>query len=282
MTKLKLMLCGGLGNQLFEYAFARALSLRCGLPLELDAVTMFKQDKMYKRHYELDAFILSDDVQICRHPQKFHRIERKIQCQLDRYRSENHRRYLQEVRPFRYQKELLTWKPETAVKILGYWQCESYFSDYASEVKNELGFKSPPLSTNWARKISGNDHAVMVHIRRVQYSRCVEKVYYHEAMKRMRETYPGCQFFCFSDDVSWAKEFLQDQEDCVVVDQEKGSAIEDLKLMTCCRHFIIANSSFSWWAAWLGEKQDSLVFAPPVSLWDNPEIIPSSWIQINN
>jgi len=277
MNKIKVLLCGGLGNQLFEYAMGRASSLRTGIPLELDAETYFRQDKKYCRHYELDLFTLPDEVKVIHHAAPFSRIERKWKLIQERNHPLDKQSFLMEKSPPTFQSELLTWQPRRAVKLLGYWQTEKYFEAVSGQIRNDLKFKTPALSTEWVKKINGEIHAVAVHIRRMQYSQCLDEVYYIKAMKQMREMYPECRFFCFSDDPEWADEFFKDEKDCEVVVQEGLPAIEDFKLFTCCRHFIIANSSFSWWAAWLGEKRGTKIFVPSSEMWDNHEVIPERW-----
>jgi hypothetical protein len=277
---IQVNLCGGLGNQLFEYAFGRSLSLRCGLPIELDAVTLFKQDRVYKRKYELDAFTLPEVVEVRRSPRLFSRFERKLQSKLDKKRELNQRQYILEERPFRFQDELLELIPANKIKIQGYWQSEKYFETNAELIRKEMQFKKQPISKEWAERLLSEPQAVAVHIRRIQYSRCLSEGYYLVAMDKMRKLVPGCTFFCFSDDPEWAVEFFKGTEDCEVVVQKNCPAIEDFKLLTQCRHFIIANSSFSWWAAWLGEKAETKVLAPSTEIWDHPQSLPQRWNQI--
>ena len=115
-------------------------------------------------------------------------------------------------------------------------------------------------------------------MRRAQYDRKLSLDYYRRAMARMRELVSRPRFYVFSDEPGWWLENGDNGPDVEVITTELLPAIEDFHVMSLCRHFIIANSSFSWWAAWLGRANEKIEVAPAGMLWDNNlDIIPESW-----
>ena len=108
--------------------------------------------------------------------------------------------------------------------------------------------------------------AVRGHVvRRVQYESAIESSYYDRAIPEMLKRVPGAKFYCFSDDLEWCRAHLLPKYPMKLIDNRGLPAIEDFQLMTHCRHFITANSSFSWWAAWLGGS-DGVVLTPQIDM----------------
>jgi len=157
------------------------------------------------------------------------------------------------------------------VYLLGYWQAHSMVAAVAPELRREFRLRKAPgeQSRQIAEQIAAAPMPVSVHFRRGDYltvfgeHSILSSEYYEAAMARMRAQFPNCSFFIFSDDVDYAREWVADRTGCVVVDHnDAATAHEDLWLMSTCRHHIIANSTFSWWGAWLNPRTDKCVTAP--------------------
>lgn len=275
---IKIFLCGGLGNQLYQYAFARSLALRSGAELKLDAASLFPLDRMYQRTFELDAFALPEDVSVIRKSPLFSRYKRKLLEWRNRGISLGASSYISEPRPLQFEPEYAAFKPTRSVSIFGYWQCEAYFSEHADAIRADLKFREPVCEEHAAlySEIISNT-SVAVHVRRVQYDRKLEIDYYKQGLVKMRKAFPEARFYVFSDDPDWWRFNGDNGPDITLVDSGSLPAIEDFKLMSMCRHFIIANSSFSWWAAWLGCHTQKKVLAPHADCWSNQDSIPVDW-----
>jgi hypothetical protein len=179
----------------------------------------------------------------------------------------------------------------------GYWQTERYFAGEAAELKRQFRVKAAPQGANaaWLKKIkAAGSRACAVHVRRGDYVSSFKAAYVHgsvglpyyaEAVKRLRAKVKGAKLFVFSDEPAWAKANLPFAAEAEFVEANPPSAPEqDLRLMAACRHFVLANSSFSWWGAWLGEGPGSRVLAP--ARWFNDpakdarDLLPPRWQKI--
>ena len=258
---------GGLGNQLFIYAAARALALRTGRQLYLDASRGYTADT-YGRSYRLDRFPIQAQVMPeawriaphLKHPR--HKLVRAMNKLLPRdmrgyyaERTNGAAAQLTQLHPVR-----------NRITLLGYWQDEDYFADQAPAIRKELAPPVPGDARNQelGRRLAGTA-SVFVHFRRVRYSHLLGRDYYQQAIDRVRGGLGAVNFVLFGDDLAWPRANL-DFGDSPVESVEHNGADElaDLWLMTCCRHAIIANSSFSWWGAWLGGSvsAERLILAP--------------------
>jgi hypothetical protein len=179
------------------------------------------------------------------------------------------------------------------VKLSGYWQCERYFADIAGIVRQEFTLREPLDAQNsaaLARIASGP--SAFLHVRRGDYvnnadynktfGTCSED-YYREATRLLRERAgPELRFYVFSNDPAWVRERKIGGEGAEVIDWNGERPERDLALMRACQHAVIANSSFSWWGAWLSRNPDKMVIAP--SAWfangmDACDLIPSDWVR---
>lgn len=277
-----MLLCGGLGNQLFQYAFARALALRSGATLVLDAVTLFRKDAKYRRTYALEGFSLPAEVVISHRRLWGESPRRKLRQLFERERPRTDRSYLLEERPLRYRPEDQALVLKRDVTLLGYWNCERYFADIERQLRRDLYFvgEIAPEQKVLATKVE-RCCSVAIHVRRTDYDRKLPMEYYRRAMTEMRVRFDQPKFYIFSDQTEWWLAHGESGPDICVVPATPLPPIADLRLMSLCRHFITANSSFSWWAAWLGHAGDKFVIAPSAAAWDNNEdILPESWRSI--
>lgn len=184
------------------------------------------------------------------------------------------------------------------VFLFGYWTSEKYFKDIAAVLREELALKEP-LSENtkrWKKIIESEKMPVSLHIRRGDY---VQKdinrkiyvqlpvSYYHKAVDLIKEYNDISSLFVFSNDIPWCKEqFKFDVPVYYVEGNDDDHGYEDMYLMSLCRHNVAANSTFSWWGAWLNRNKDKMVICPQryfnsYSRWrDSTDIWPENWIKM--
>lgn len=174
----------------------------------------------------------------------------------------------------------------------GYWQTEKYFEDIAAELRTDFAFALPLDARNLKiAEAMEKENSISIHVRRGDYlkKRRVETIgsvctlaYYHDAVTYIKERVGNPSFFIFSDDLEWVKEHLK-IENANYVDNNIGAdSYKDMQLMSLCKHNVIANSSFSWWGAWLNANPDKIVIAPDVWMKDEaiPDIVPEKWKRI--
>jgi hypothetical protein len=275
---------GGLGNQLFIYAAARALALRTGRTLYLDAIRGYTKDD-YGRNYRLGRFLqqampMPEEWRIAptlKHPR--HKIIRA----LNKFFPCNHRTYFAEQRDTS-PTQLTALNPRRArITLLGYWQNEAYFADHADTIRAEL---TPPRPTDPTNQALGEKFAagesIFLHFRRVQYWNLLGSDYYQSAIDAAHTKLSKPHFVLFGDDLNWPQQNLDFRGTSMeLITHNSGDELADLWLMSRCRHAVVANSSFSWWGAWLGDtKPDRLVFAPAQVGWD--VVMSDRWQRIVN
>jgi len=285
-------LAGGLGNQLFQYAAGRALAERHGVPLRLD-LTHLARDPL--RSYRLDRFRIAATVatpaEIARltHADVGHVLAKSFSF-LQRYLPLARRAiFVQRQDGFDPRFTALSGH----VYLIGYFQSPRYFAHMADLIRDELTLREPPDGANRALLESiMSCPAVSVHVRRGDYLTnplyrdiCTLD-YYLAAMREIVARVAAPHFFVFSDDIAWAQDHIQtDHPITYVAHNGPARDHEDLRLMRHCRHHIIANSSFSWWGAWLATHPEQLVVAPHrwlnVAAREPRELIPESWFRIS-
>lgn len=260
---------GGLGNQMFQYAYAKALQDK-GHHVKLD-ISKFKK---YTLHggYHLDSFKI--DLEIANSLSS-------ILGKLGIKKSIKEKNLL-------FDENLKSLKGNEYLK--GYFQTEKYFTEIRKILLDQFTIKSElSISTkNISKKIKTKENTCSLHIRRGDYisdkkannvhGTC-DLIYYENAMKLINEKYKNTHFFIFSDDISWAKENLK-IENSIYIDH-KTIPHEDIYLMSLCKHNITANSSFSWWGAWLNKNDSKTIIAPKQWFVDKEnEVACQKWIKI--
>jgi hypothetical protein len=185
--------------------------------------------------------------------------------------------------------------PRDNTLFVGYWQSEKYFADITEELREELTPTTPVEGQNAVYAATIRDcNAVSLHVRRGDYASNQQTntvhglaplAYYSGAVRLIRERFGDTRFFVFSDDLTWCRESLPLDSTTVYVQGNDGDrAFEDLRLMSLCRHHVIANSSFSWWGAWLNPNPNKVVIAP--KHWfadptiDTTDMLPAGWIHL--
>ena len=295
MNKVISRIKGGLGNQLFCYAAARRLALVNNTELVIDNVTGFVRDKQFRRQYMLDHFqIPVRKATAAERLEPFERYRRGVLKWLSRSKPFAERRYL-EQEGLDFDERLLFLRVNGTVYIDGYWQGEGYFKDVEQVIREDLQFIPPGdlQNVNMAREIMGSPAAVAVHVRwfdspNMKSGSNISVDYYKRAMLLMEEKVALPMYYLFSDDPQLARAKLVLPEDrvcCVYHNRGEGGAFADMWLMSLCRHFITANSTFSWWGAWLGGGKEKVIVTPAVKIQTKPSwgfkgLIPDEWIKV--
>jgi len=284
---------GGLGNQMFQYAAARSVALQKNVQMKLD-ISGFIKYKLY--NFELQR-VFNCPVEISNSSEVKSILGWSSPPIIRRIISSP---YLSSFQPknfilephFNYWKDLENI-PSNAY-LMGYWQSEKYFSQFASQIKRDFSFKEPLQNKNLYLKqqIEGLN-AVSLHIRRGDYVSNTQATavhglcsieYYLSAIRYIAERVEKPTFFIFSDDILWVKKYLKiDFPHIYIENNTNYNSYNDMRLMSLCDHNIIANSSFSWWGAWLNSNENKIVVAPFhwfAKKTDVSDLLPSSWIKL--
>lgn len=264
-------LSGGLGNQMFQYAFGRAVAAARGTGLVLSTFPLgLRSPDVTPRRYALDVFELASDVAVSSqgYSVTLNRAAKRLPT-LARLMGEHH-----EQSPDFYPGALTA--PATTFE--GYWQSHRYFEPVGERLLRDFTLKGAPGASFCALLAQvSQPGAVMVHVRRGDYVSlaaasghhgALGPEYYRDAVAQVVSRVPSARCFVFSDDIAWCRGalyFLPADTHFVEPDGARTDA-QDLILMSACTHAIIANSSFSWWGAWLGDRRHTgaprLVCAP--------------------
>ena len=283
-------LIGGLGNQMFQYAFGKALAERHGTELKLDLSGFATSDpSITPRQYALDIFSLQP---LFASRKEVIRLQRRIPVRLadalltrvlgpkKSYVIDDYSRY----------SPVAAESPDN-VLLQGYWQSPLYFDSVETELRKDFRFRHPPGAgpSSLIGKISAGN-SICVHVRRGDFLTnplhgVLGTDYYREAAEKIALMVKDPVYYIFSDDIEWCRSNLGFLGNSTFVDSSyAGYKDQDhLRLMSACKHFIIANSSFAWWATWLNGDEGKIVIAP--SMWTSStsgydHIYRENWIVI--
>lgn len=280
---------GGLGNQMFIYANARAIALRNQSPLLLDVVTGFRNDP-YRRSWGLQHF----DIQYLEagNLESFNFTGGKVARKALREFNKNvfEFNYITEKNFEKFDPSIKNLKLRHTTWIEGYWQSPKYFEDHEETIRKELSTIISTISEE-SRKVARNiskSHSVCLHARRLRNELVGEENakiktlsldYYYKAIERIARDHKDVHFFCFSDAPEWLEKNLKIDYPATFVGHniEDSKTHEDMWLMSQCQHFIISNSTFAWWGAWLGKNKNKSVISPGYEYWDCKESLPKNW-----
>jgi hypothetical protein len=291
VTKLQ----GGLGNQMFQYAAGLRLALSRGANLALDVSALDERTDEVRRGYELAPYRISADML---DPRRGADPRGRVARILGRLRRPKETESSSPASPeaeraFHFDPAVLDL-PEGS-RLSGYWQSERYFADVADRVRGDLTLRDAPTGRNAevAAQIASCT-AVSLHVRRGDYVSnpthnathgVCDLDYYQCAVRHIGKNVDEPVFFLFSDDPQWVSAHLEIEAPTVLVDHNgPDAACEDLRLMSGCAHHVLANSSFSWWGAWLNPSPEKLVVAP--TRWfldpslDTRDLIPKGWVRL--
>jgi hypothetical protein len=285
---------GGLGNQMFQYAVGRALSITQQQALLLD-IEDFANYPLHQG-FELER-VFNCPVTVANSKDISHVLgwqsNKHIKTRLTspRWAKLRNRHFIVEPH-FHYWSAI--HQLSSSVYLFGYWQSEHYFQNIIDIIRADFSFK-PVLNaknSEVAQKIS-QVNAVSIHIRRGDYVQnpaalavhgLCSLAYYQAAIKTMAESINQPHFFIFSDDIAWVKANINIAFPCEYISHNQGAdSYNDMRLMSLCQHHIIANSSFSWWGAWLNPSPTKIVIAP--KQWfaidkNTCDLLPNNWIKL--
>lgn len=285
---------GGLGNQMFQYAVGLSLADKLDTDLFVDTMK-FKTYKL--REYELSVFKDKPNLIRSRNLANWSFYEtmpiKLLPWQIRNWIKLRNNVVLFREKQHNFDPEL--FKIKGNVYLVGYFQTEKYFAGLEKKIRNSFEFEKRLVGRNedYAKQINSSN-SVSIHVRRGDYVSnpsaakfhgVLGKEYYQKAINRIKKLVKQSQFFVFSDDLEWTRTNLNLPEDTVYVEGNSGkNGYIDMQLMSMCKHNIVANSSFSWWGAWLNENPDKKVIAPKdwvadVSVNDD-DVVPSSWVRI--
>lgn len=292
VVKLK----GGLGNQFFQYAAAKSLAKANQTEVFIDPETGFIRDP-YNRSFELlnfcidskfisfskfDSFLYQNSI--------LNTLRNRFTCISEigkiNYLKESFYHFDERIKNYRTNKDIY---------LEGYFQSEKYFKDIANDIRSEFELKDSPnkINRHYLNLIRGSN-SVSIHLRKYDdaidnsapriYDSCTN-VYYEKAISCIIDHVKEPYFFIFSDNIEWAKKNISLYNLKVeYISHNISNAHEDIRLMKACKHNIIANSSFSWWGAWLNDNPHKIVIAPKnwlsSEIYDFKDVIPINWLKL--
>ncbi|MBM4009931.1 MAG: alpha-1,2-fucosyltransferase [Planctomycetes bacterium] len=286
---------GGLGNQLFMYAFARRLALAHAADLVLDTTSGFTRDP-FRRHYALHHFHVAGRA-ATRWESYADRlgVPRRMATRIANKRLPAGRRWYLHEESQGYDARVVERPTAGSVYVEGYWQQAEHAEAIADVLRGDLTFSWQPGAA--LRELGSRFHespSVCVHVRRFATSPTpsggeageLPFSYYEKAMNRIRRDVPDPVFHVFTETPNCPLVANLIACGCRLAGDggSSGSPIADFWLMTQCRHFIVANSTYSWWAAWLGKSPSALAVAPAASrgIMNLDFTVPSPWITISS
>lgn len=292
------MLAGGLGNQMFTYAAAYRLSKVNEAELVIDDSSGFENDHTYKRKYELDLFnINARKANFFEKLRPFNRFTRRFIRKVNSYLPFDNRFYITQE-TIHFDRRLLELRFKKTLFLEGLWQSESYFTDAADEIRGLFTFRNTAnFGPTDLLQIIEKTQSVAIHFRFFESdtsvngsSYNVDNDYYWRAINMVLSKLPDAHFFLFSDRADlFEKKFDTKNLKITIVstaDTSNTTAHNDFYLMSRCKHFILANSTFGWWAAWLVDTKAKMVIVPNVysdtgiSGWGFKGLIPDQWLKI--
>ena len=286
---------GGLGNQMFQYALAISMDAE-GIPTQISV-----DDFLINRHYHGFELLKAFDVPMP--------ILNKLEASfVNQFRSlfsgtntgfikstiakllMNSSNVYREKREFHFDEQVLRQHNSF---LIGTWHSPNYFKNQEQLIREVFNFNKPHDHVNL--KLSSEIvkfNAVAVHVRRGFYheptlsrNRMVidSSDYYYQAIDIICQQVEDPVFYVFSDDIEWAKKNLKGKRFIFIAHNTGANSYLDMYLMSLCKHFVIANSAFSWWAAWLSSNDEKIVIVPKpwVKELDCPSIYPSNWLAVN-
>ncbi len=263
-------LIGGLGNQMFQYAAARALAARHKTDVKVDVSYLEEDpgDKHIKRDFELHIFTteikMADKNELASFTRKS---QNRIERILPKFLFEKNMPFHATEHGSLYNEEFKKFPANTFLE--GFWQSEKYIRGYEDLLRKEFTFKPAftKIAEEWRKKI--HEYSISLHVRRGDYVNNPQTNtfhgvcsldYYDRAVNYISKSSSRSEVFIFSDDISWCKQNFKFEVPVHYVDLDNAPA--ELYLMSQCNHNFLANSSFSWWGAWLNNHKNKIVVAP--------------------
>ncbi|MBL7921771.1 MAG: alpha-1,2-fucosyltransferase [Bacteroidia bacterium] len=289
-------LIGGLGNQLFQYAAGSALANyhKTDLALDTSHLKLVSHGAYTQRKFELEPFNILASIANEETLKVFNFNQGRVITRLKKMSPGLFNKMIFNEHHFNFHTEFLNLPKDTYLN--GYWQSEKYFNSFREKLLTEITLKEPlSAAALLIDKNIGEVNSVSLHVRRGdfvslksanQFHGYLELDYYKAALEQVKNKVPDPVFFIFSDDLDWCKTHLDFIEKKQFVDGKANDITtqEELILMSRCKHTIIANSSFSWWGAWLNQNKSKKIIAPKNWFADKKintnDLIPADWIKI--
>jgi hypothetical protein len=282
---------GGLGNQMFQYAAGRSLALRHKTNLKID-LSWFEHQYPgdTPRSYELDCFSTAMEFS---KPKEIPSFSTGLASRIKKKLLPPEVGFVLGERGHEFNK-VFDEAPDNCL-LVGFWQSDKYFHNVSAQIRQDFSFVPILDKFNLATaKLIRSCEAVSVHVRRGDYANnqaakeyhgLAPVNYYRQAIAIIRDSLKNPHFFVFSDDLEWCRKNLQFLDQATFIGHNSGKqSYRDIQLMSLCRHHIVANSSFSWWGAWLNPSLDKIVIAPRVWFKDpgteDRDVIPDSWTKL--
>jgi hypothetical protein len=288
---------GGLGNQMFQYAFGRAASIESGIPFSLDISKFGNEGPKYtQRSFTLQHFNIQTPIATASEIAKFHT------PRADFFRKIKKR--LRQKDDHVFNPELLRVKKGQYLE--GFWQSEKYFKNHADTIrrefslKNTLGSEAKQVLTQIEDLKSKGVETILIHVRRGDFVSNKASLsllgilgdnYFSEGVKQIDNvlnqngnTSPRHIFFA-TEDPEWVKQNITPDHDSTIISRPGIYDFEEIILMSACNHFVISNSTYSWWAAWLSHNTNKIVVAPKIWMQGNPnvktdDLVPTEWLRV--
>ncbi|MFZ2621011.1 MAG: alpha-1,2-fucosyltransferase [Minisyncoccia bacterium] len=276
---------GGLGNQMFQYALGRNLSLIHKTSLKIDSSYLEKANQS-QRSLRINNFVMeleeASDKEVASYNSPFQKVLNKLGLKS--------KKIIEKSSAF--DPNILS---QNNGYFIGHWNNEKYFKANENTIRNDFKLKRPlgKASQEVMKQIISLPNSTSIHIRRGDYV-SIKKIsdkhgilpisYYENGMIKIDEKFPKTTFFVFSDDIEWVKENFPKKYPIIFVSDTIIPDYEELILMSLCKHNIIANSTFSWWGAWLNSNPKKVVISP--QKWftgtenDKSDIIPLAWTKL--
>ena len=273
---------GGLGNQLFEYALGRKLSLAKNTELKLDT-SQFRKDT--RRVYDIYHFNIAGSVANRIVTAKF-----KLLNLFDSSKP-YYKKHIVQDQGFYFDPNIFSISDNSFIQ--GYWQSEKYFKDIEDTIRKDITLKEQP-GQKYHELLNeiNNSNSISIHVRRADYlspknlkvfALCTPD-YYKKAVEIIAEKTGSLKLFFFADDIAWLKQTISTSYPSKFVSAQGLTDCQELMLMSACKHNIVANSSFSWWGAWLNTNPGKIVIAPEKWVVNparhNKDLLPQEWIKL--
>lgn len=274
-------LTAGFGNQLFSYACGYALARKKSADFYINT---YMADNGMSRKLEIDKLNITYKERLTYQYKKdvinraiFNKIRRNNVIGWGTKIYKEKQNYIYDAGVFEQNGDVM---------LSGYWQTYKYFDDYREELlelftPKQLGRTAEAVT----EQISGMKNTVAVHIRRgdyLQVNAYIRPEYFADAMKEMEKRLGSVNYCFFSDDIEWVKEHFGQNENYYFISGQEGmSDVDEFFCMAACEHDIIANSTFSWWAAYLNRNEEKIVIAPQVAAWGG-DFYPEEWIKLES
>ena len=256
---------GGLGNQLFQAALGLALAERTGA--DLTFLTHSFGGDPYRRIFQLEAFpCLGGRIAA------MEEAEGVGLLQQERLPDVPVREFLRQA------GDLVASRGRLALD--GYWQQEDYWAGHEPLIRRRLACAPSPELRTAGERVSAQA-VIGIHVRRHDHGHhgLAHSEYYRQAIAAIRAERGDRPVLCFTDEPNFCRFVFRDITNLQVLSGDTRSPLDDFYLLSCCHHFVIANSTFSWWAAWMGERADTIVYAPePFTIFDpRHKPVPTRW-----